>query len=160
MEKMKQAVTIVLTLLLAFVVSCQETENTREEKAKKIMEQEVLRGILRKSKIDEAKLLIEQIVLKLELYQLDVANYPSEDEGGLNALATKPTFDDESQAEKWAGPYIKRKQLKDPWGNDLGYELVEEEVGDTTRMVIHVWSYGPNGEDDSGEGDDIKSWED
>ena len=117
-------------------------------------------GRLGKSKKDTAALLIEQIVAKLGEYNIDVGGYPTEDEGGLSALVSAPTFDDETKASKWAGPYINRKQLKDPWGNELGYELVEEEQGDTTRQVIHVWSHGPNGEDDSGEGDDVKSWDD
>jgi len=116
-------------------------------------------GRLDKSKIDAAGLLIDQIASKLGEYNIDIGHYPTEDEGGLKALVDKPTFDDETLAAKWVG-YIKRKQLKDPWGNELGYELVDEEQGDTTRQVVHVWSYGPNGEDDSGEGDDIKNWED
>ena len=117
-------------------------------------------GRLGKSKNDAAQLLIDQISSKLGIYSIDIGHYPTEDEGGLSALLTKPAFDDESLTGKWAGPYINRKQLKDPWGKELGYELVDEEQGDTTRQVIHVWSYGANGEDDSGEGDDIKSWED
>jgi len=116
-------------------------------------------GRLDKSKIDAAGLLIDQIASKLGEYSIDIGHYLTEDEGGLKALVDKPTFDDETLAAKWVG-YIKRKQLKDPWGQELGYELVDEEQGDTTRQVVHVWSHGPNGEDDSGEGDDIKSWED
>ena len=119
-----------------------------------------LGGRLEQSKIDAAGLLIEQIVSKLGEYCIDIGNYPGEDEGSLSALVSEPTFDDDSKANKWAGPYIKRKQLKDPWGTELSYELVDQEVGNRTRQVIHVWSHGPNKEDDSGEGDDIKSWED
>ena len=116
-------------------------------------------GRLDKSKIDAAQLLIDQIASKLGEYSIDIGHYPTEDEGGLKALVDKPTFDDETLAAKWVG-YIKRKQLKDPWGKELGYELKDEEQGGTTRKVVHVWSYGPNKEDDSGEGDDIKNWED
>ena len=117
-------------------------------------------GRLGKSKIDTTGLLLEQIKSKLGEYSIDIGHYPSENEGGLSALVSKPTFDDESLTGKWAGPYINRKQLKDPWGRELSYELVDKEQGNTTRQEIHVWSHGPNGEDDSGEGDDIKSWED
>jgi len=117
-------------------------------------------GRLGKSKIDAAGLLLDQIVNKLEEYQLDIGNYPSEEEGGIRALVEKPTFDDESKEGKWAGPYIKPKQLKDPWGSELGYEVVDEEQGESTKQVVHVWSHGPNKQDDSGEGDDIKSWSD
>ena len=118
-------------------------------------------GRFGKSRNDAARLLIEAVIVpKLGEYNVDIGNYPTEEEGGLSALITAPTFDDESKAGKWAGPYINRKQLKDPWGTELSYEVVEEEQGDTTRQVIHVWSHGKNKADDSGEGDDIKSWDD
>ena len=93
-------------------------------------------GRLDKSKIDAAQLLIDQLSSKLGVYSIDIGHYPTEDEGGLNALVTKPAFDDETLAGKWTGPYISRKQLKDPWGKELGYELVDEEQGDTTRQVV------------------------
>jgi general secretion pathway protein G len=117
-------------------------------------------GRLGKSKVDTAGLLIEQISSKLGEYSIDIGHYPSEDEGGLKALVTEPTFDDESLNGKWAGPYINSKQLKDPWGHELSYQLVDKEQGNRTRQEVQVWSHGPNGEDDSGEGDDVKSWED
>lgn len=117
-------------------------------------------GSLDKSKVDTAGILVEQIASKLAVYKIHVGHFPSEDEGGLKALVTQPTFDDESMKGKWAGPYINSKQLKDPWGTELGYELVDDEQGESTRQVAKVWSHGPNKEDDSGEGDDIKSWED
>ena len=113
-----------------------------------------------KSRVDSAGIQVQLIAAELGKYNLNIGHYPTEDEGGLSALVTRPAFDNEDLGPKWAGPYISRKQLKDPWGNDLGYELVDEERGDTTRQVVHVWSYGPNGEDDSGEGDDIKNWAD
>ncbi|MDP6542493.1 MAG: type II secretion system major pseudopilin GspG [Phycisphaerae bacterium] len=113
-----------------------------------------------KSRVDTADIQIKMLAGELGKYNLNIGHYPTEDEGGLNALVTMPAFDDDSMAGKWAGPYITRKQLKDPWGNEISYQLVDQEQGDTTRQVLQVWSHGPNGEDDSGEGDDIKSWED
>ena len=117
-------------------------------------------GRLGKSKISTAEILVEQMASKLDEYKLAIGHYPTEEEGGLRALLVQPTFTDESLGNKWAGPYVKSKQLKDPWGEELSYELVDEEQGDTTRQVVHLWSKGPNKEDDSGEGDDIKNWED
>jgi general secretion pathway protein G len=116
-------------------------------------------GRLSKSKINAAELLIGQFSAKLGEYNIDIGHYPTEDEGNLSALVTKPSFDDETLGPKWVG-YLKAKQLKDPWGTELSYELVDKEDGDTTTQEVHVWSHGPNKEDDSGEGDDIKSWED
>jgi general secretion pathway protein G len=117
-------------------------------------------GRFDQSKVDAAKIQVEMVAGKISEYYLAIGSYPTEAENGLSALVTKPAFDDESLGSKWAGPYIKAKQLKDPWGNELGYELVDQEQGDTTLQVVHVWSNGPNKQDDSGEDDDIKSWED
>ncbi len=117
-------------------------------------------GVFDKSNISNTENLISVLEQKMQLYKVAVNHYPSEEEGGLNALLVKPTFDDESLANKWAGPYVKKKQLKDPWGNEFNYELQDQEDGDTTRQVIHIWSNGPNGTDDSGEGDDVKNWDD
>ncbi|MBT3200614.1 MAG: type II secretion system major pseudopilin GspG [Phycisphaerales bacterium] len=112
-----------------------------------------------KARIDLTKVQLGDLVGKLEEYKLVIGEYPTEEQGGLKALIDEPTFDDESLEGKWSGPYIKAKQLKDPWGQELGYEVSEEDSGETTRNVPHIWSYGPNKTDDSGEGDDIKSWE-
>jgi general secretion pathway protein G len=113
-----------------------------------------------KAKVDVTTIQVNDIAARLEEYKMAINEYPTEEQGGLSALIDEPTFDDDSLTGKWAGPYIKRKQLKDAWGTELSYELEEEEHGDSTRKVVHVWSHGPNKEDDSGEGDDIKSWED
>jgi general secretion pathway protein G len=113
-----------------------------------------------KAKVDVTTIQVNDIASRLEEYKMAINEYPSEEQGGLAALIDEPTFDDESLTGKWAGPYIKRKQLKDAWGTELSYEVQDEERGDTTRQVVHVWSFGPNKQDDSGEGDDIKSWED
>jgi general secretion pathway protein G len=113
-----------------------------------------------KAKVDVTTIQVNDIAARLEEYKMAINEYPTDEQGGLTALIDEPTFDDESLSGKWAGPYIKRKQLKDAWGTELSYEVQDEERGDTTRQVVHVWSFGPNKEDDSGEGDDIKSWED
>ena len=113
-----------------------------------------------KAKVDVTTIQVNDIAARLEEYKMAINEYPTDEHGGLSALIDEPTFDDESLSGKWAGPYIKRKQLKDAWGTELSYEVQDEERGDTTRQVVHVWSFGPNKQDDSGEGDDIKSWED
>jgi hypothetical protein len=61
--------------------------------------------------------------------------------------------------------------LLDPWGNFLHYRVWEQRqvlekksvVGDPTRQVrcgsaYEIWSNGPDGINDYGEGDDITSW--
>ena len=113
-----------------------------------------------KAKIGIAETQVGIIVSRLEEYKLAVGEYPTEEQGGIKALLTKPTFEDETLGGKWAGPYIKKKQLKDPWGEELGYEVIAAEDDGASGETVHVWSYGPNKTDDNGDGDDIKSWED
>ena len=106
-------------------------------------------GRLGKSKIDTTGLLLEQIVSKLGEYSIDIGHYPGEDEGGLSALVSEPTFDDEGLVGKWAGPYINRKQLKDPWGHDYIYKR----SGEDSKTVFRLSCWGPDGEE--GTEDDI-----
>jgi general secretion pathway protein G len=133
---MKRLMTIVPMLLLVFIVSCQKEDN--------------------QSKIAAAELLTNDVAAKLQEYSVSIGHYPTEDEGGLNALVDMPEFDDESLAMKWAGPYMKSSQLKGPWGKELGYELGRVAGQSQTAQV---WSCGPNGEDEGGTGDDIISTE-
>lgn len=68
------------------------------------------------AKIETAKVQIKNLESALELYYLDMGNYPSNDEG-LAALAKAP-----SSAAAWNGPYLKKAdELLDPWGNKYVY---------------------------------------
>jgi general secretion pathway protein G len=62
-----------------------------------------------------AKIMIQDIAGKLEIFRLEVGRYPTAQEG-LQALAKQPPG-----VDKWAGPYLKESDLKDPWGNDFRY---------------------------------------
>ena len=54
----------------------------------------------------------------LEMYKLDVGNFPSSEQG-LDALINKP-----ADATNWAGPYLKGKKLPlDPWGKPFVYRM-------------------------------------
>lgn len=64
-----------------------------------------------------AKQSIEQLGSVLDLYKLDVGDYPSTQDG-LQALITKP-----DGADNWSGPYLKSDSLpRDPWGHPYLYE--------------------------------------
>src|SRR6188474_441185 len=66
------------------------------------------------------RLLLRQVSSALDTYRLNLGHYPSEQEGGLEALLKKPTFENERQGEKWSGPYLKPgTQLDDPWGHKI-----------------------------------------
>ena len=47
------------------------------------------------------KLLLSQVASALDTYRLNLGKYPTEQEGGLNALMAKPTFENERMGEKW-----------------------------------------------------------
>src|SRR5437016_440039 len=53
------------------------------------------------------KLLLGQVGTALDMYRLNLGHYPTEQDGGLNALVTKPNFENPKQGDKWQGPYLK-----------------------------------------------------
>jgi type II secretion system protein G len=83
----------------------------------------------------------------LDIYAEDNLVYPT-NEQGLNALVTKPTLP--PKPKNWRGPYIKRTDFKDPWGNPYQYKLV---LKYTDRYGYDLYSFGIDGK--NGGGDDI-----
>lgn len=106
------------------------------------------------------RLMIQQVESALDTYRLNLGRYPT-DEQGLDALMTKPTFENERLGEKWAGPYLKPgTTLEDAWGNKLRYEVTDtsldlETTGSSPRFKLY--SVGPDGQPDTQ--DDIKARE-
>jgi general secretion pathway protein G len=106
------------------------------------------------------KLLLAQVANALDTYRLNLGHYPTEQEGGLEALSKKPTFENERLGEKWQGPYLKPgTALDDPWGFKIRYEPVaaggdNAEAGSTTALPYKLFSVGPDGQPDTE--DDIK----
>lgn len=92
-----------------------------------------------------AKAQIKNIESALELYYVDNAKYPSNDEG-LKALVTAPPGD-----TRWNGPYLKTTSgLNDPWGKPYVYEL----KADASSVVIRT--FGRDGKPDgTGEDQDV-----
>jgi len=99
------------------------------------------------AKSTTAKTQIENLASSLEVYKLDVGDFPSEQQG-LNALVLKP-----EGVENWLGPYLRKDIVPlDPWGNAYIYSLSDNGV----RFVIE--SYGKDGvEGGDGENADISS---
>ena len=108
------------------------------------------------ARIDTTRLLIQTTIPEaLDRYNMHVGHYPTEDEGGLKALVTKPTFQEEATASMWRGPYLKQEP-KDAWGQEIHYEVVDPSSGEAVTAGYKVWSDGPDKQ--SGTEDDIKSW--
>lgn len=69
------------------------------------------------------------------LYQVDTGQYPQR----LSDLIKKPT--DERIVKKWAGPYIKQKEIpNDGWSNRFEYKQTPQ-----AEHKYSLYSYGPNG---------------
>ncbi|MBG87640.1 MAG: type II secretion system protein GspG [Verrucomicrobiales bacterium] len=102
------------------------------------------------------RLLLNQVSSALDTYRLNMGHYPTEEEGGITALSTKPTFENERMAAKWQGPYLKPGTiLEDPWGNALKYEPVDLSLEeDKSALPYKLYSVGPDGQADTE--DDIK----
>jgi general secretion pathway protein G len=113
-------------------------------------------GTQEKAKKDTTVLLIEQVCGGLERYKLDIGDYPTDQDGGLDALIKKPSFTDEKLAEKWAGAYLKTDPV-DGWGSKLGYQPSEPGSEEAKTLPYKLWSFGPNKQDDNGAVDDIKN---
>lgn len=108
-------------------------------------------GHLGTSKTKAAKAQIEMVGSALDAYRLDVGRYPNTEQG-LLALWEKPN--NEADALKWRGPYLKKRLDKDPWGNDYVFKAPG------TRGEYEMSSYGADGkEGGSGEDADVNSWE-
>lgn len=95
---------------------------------------------------DTAKIQIEALGTSIDLYRLEVGQYPS----SLDALITNPPGED-----RWNGPYLKKKVIpKDPWGNEYRYQNPGE------HGPYDLLSLGADNQQ-GGEGNkrDIVSWE-
>src|SRR5687767_13169762 len=105
------------------------------------------------------RLLLSSVDQALTTYRLNLGHYPTEQEGGLDALLKKPQFENEKMGEKWQGPYLKPgTSLDDPWGNKIRYELVDTSTATDSQnpagLPYKLFSVGPDGQPDTD--DDIK----
>jgi general secretion pathway protein G len=111
------------------------------------------------AKLDITKAMIHSVENALDTYNMNIGHYPTEEEGGMDALRVKPNFQNETLGEKWRGPYLKQ-EARDPWGNKLNYQLTPPGTPEAQQTPYKLWSFGPNGTDENGGGDDIKNWTD
>jgi len=103
-----------------------------------------------KALVQKAKGDIRILEQALEMYRLDMFDYP-EQEAGLEALKELPSGADEARYRK--GGYIKLLP-NDPWGRPYVYRYPGE------NGVYDIISYGSDGEPGGGDqAADIVSWE-
>lgn len=107
-------------------------------------------GRIGKAKSTTARTQIENLISALDIYQLDMGEYPSTEQG-LTALITKPT--EGSGYDLWAGPYLRRSKIpQDPWKQPYTYTLLP---GGETILVTSLGKDAQIGGD--GENRDITS---
>lgn len=103
---------------------------------------------LDESKSRTARLQVEDLAAALDLYRLEVGDYPSAEQG-LAALIEAP-----AGAADWNGPYLRKRRLpQDPWGNDYRYRVPG------TGSAYDLYTLGADNQE-GGDGDarDIYNW--
>lgn len=94
------------------------------------------------AKSDTARIQIERLATTLDLYRLEVGRYPS-DADGLEALVERPP-----DAETWNGPYLKERDISDPWGRPYVYASPGEGGRDYDLLTLGAdGREGGDGED-------------
>lgn len=79
---------------------------------------------------------VERLATVLDMYKLDIGDYPTTDQG-LQALLTQP-----QGIAHWSGPYLKGDKLpEDPWGRPFVYRSPSERPG----HEYDLYSLGPTG---------------
>jgi len=115
------------------------------------------RGVSAKAKVG-----IASLETALSLYESDLGDYP--DTTDIKVVVEKLEGPDEDPY--WEGPYMEFKEgdLKDgafvdPWGEPYNY-VKTPSWGN--KSSINIWSNGPDGNDDSSDGepygDDVYNW--
>ena len=114
----------------------------------------------RRGALTKAKTTIASLETAIAMYQGDMGAYPASG----NAELASALQDDPNDVD-WAGPYAEFKQdelkegeLIDPWGNPYVYVSVNGGAPQHREKSFDLYSYGPNGTDDGGTGDDVINW--
>jgi general secretion pathway protein G len=101
------------------------------------------------AKIKAAKVQIEDISTALDMYKLDVGNYPNNQQG-LAVLVERP-----ADVKQWNGPYLRKDKVPiDPWQQEYHYQQPGQ------HGKFDLYSYGADDKQGGeGEDQDINSWD-
>ena len=107
--------------------------------------------------IAKAQAQLSRLETAIKMYEMDIGNYPGENNKTLVAALTVNT-----EESGWSGPYlqIKKNELNgngeylDAWGNAFVYV----NPGVHNESSYDLYSKGPDGVEDGNCKDDIKNW--
>ena len=85
---------------------------------------------------------LRELKASIQIYKITQSNYPGSLEALLQPLDDFPN-----------GAYLNERLPTDPWGNGYRFELAMHPK--KRKEMPKLWSLGPNGIDENGEGDDI-----
>jgi len=106
-------------------------------------------GRTEQAKIARVKSDLAAIGLALDLYELDLGQYPK----SLAELVAKdaPSGLSEEMRKQWNGPYLKKGLPKDPWGRDYQFTVESQHQQD-----YDLSSLGQDGQPGK---DDVSNWQ-
>jgi len=114
----------------------------------------------RRGAVAKAKAMVASLETAIAMYNGDMGTYPSSDNEHLVTA-----LQDDAGDPDWQGPYMEFKQdelvggeVIDPWGKPFVYVSINGGSPTHRSRSFDLYSFGPNGEDDDGTGDDIVNW--
>jgi len=114
----------------------------------------------RRGAVTKAKTTISGLETAIAMYSGDMGEYPKAGNGNLVSA-----LDDDPDDMDWLGPYMEFKEsdlvsgeVVDSWGNPYVYVSINGGSPTHRTKSFDLYSYGPNGLDEDGDGDDIYNW--
>lgn len=112
-----------------------------------------LLGQQQRAQIDATKGSIHGLEQALQFYAVaHDAKFPESAKGGIDLLLN-PVDKNNQPMPAYLDDYP-----KDAWGNKLQYAYPATHQKATSVNKADIYSFGPNGQDDGGSGDDINNW--
>jgi general secretion pathway protein G len=106
-------------------------------------------GRIGAAKQSVAKQKVEVLNSVVQTFQIDCGRLPTAQEG-LRALLQPPS----DVAEKWKGPYVKEKDILDPWDVEFKYDNPPRHNAD-----FDIYTYGADHQEGGeGENADVGNW--